>query len=147
MNVFSKVGSHFNLADRGGLGSVSSVAADGHVSILLCPTERPTPSEPENLPPPRPTVRSTVTAVYVFLNYVGVAMGVGAKYFIEYSRGRMQFSWTIMVSSIILSAVIYPFVYKRICDPRRSGGVQYFISFQHGFFFQTLLEEIQRTAF
>jgi len=42
--------------------------------------------------------------------------------------------------------VIYPFVYKkRVCDPNQSGGLQYFVSFQSGFFFQTLLEEIQST--
>ena len=109
-------------------------------------------SDQVSLPPeaPGPPVgfpRPGGTTVYVFLNYVGVFLGVAAKYFIQYSHGGPDsFNWVTLVSSVILSAVIYPFVYKKVCDPRLSGGVQYFISFQHGFFFQTLLEEIQRTS-
>jgi hypothetical protein len=89
--------------------------------------------------------RPAPSPVYVFLNYAAVALGVAAKYFIQYSHGLMSFNWATLVSSAIVSAVLYPFIYKKICDPQ-AGGMQYFISFQHGFFFQTVLEEIQRSV-
>lgn len=102
---------------------------------------RPRPRNPtsdDRDPNPEPTGK-----LAVFLHYLAIVLGVLAKYFIASTHGDEQLNWLTVVSSLILSAVVYPYVYKRVCDPSLSTGMQYFVSFQNGFFFQTLLEEIQ----
>jgi hypothetical protein len=97
------------------------------------------PATPLAPPPGRP-----VPLIYTLLHYVALVLGVVSKCFIEsLSRGG-RMSWVTLVSSAILAAVVFPVVYKRVCDPTQVGSMQFFVSFQHGFFFQTILEEIQK---
>jgi len=88
---------------------------------------------------------SALTPAQIAWHYVALAAGVLAKFFVEFARGEGQFNWLSLVSSLIISAVVYPFVYKKVCDPSQNGILSYFVAFQSGFFFQTLLDEIQNT--
>jgi len=88
-------------------------------------------------PPPRPSPLHTLG------HYVALALGVLAKYFIESAQGGARVSWVTVLSAVILAAVIFPYVYRRACDPAQARGMQFFVSFQHGFFFQTVLEVVQ----
>ncbi len=77
-------------------------------------------------------------------HYVSLTLGVLAKQFTEASTGWTEFDWTTVVTAAILAAVSFPYVYKKVCDPHRSDPVEFFISFQSGFFFQTILEQVRR---
>jgi hypothetical protein len=77
-------------------------------------------------------------------HYVSLTLGVLAKQFTEASTGWSEFNWTTVITAAILAAVSFPYVYKKVCDPSRSDPVEFFISFQSGFFFQTILEQVRR---
>ncbi len=108
------------------VGSVDDASPAAPVAPLLAPPGRPVP------------------LIYTLLHYVVLVLGVVSKCFIESLNRGGRMGWVTLVSSAILAAVIFPFVYKRVCDPTQVGAMQFFVSFQHGFFFQTILEEIQK---
>lgn len=80
--------------------------------------------------------------VKTLLHYLAVALGVLAKYFIRAVGEDGALSWLTVASSFVISAVMFPYVYKKVCDRRARGVVPYFVSLQHGFFFQTVLEQV-----
>lgn len=77
-------------------------------------------------------------------HYLCVVLGVTAKFFIEQATGVARLDWTSLVSAAILSAVVFPYVYRKVCDREHPNMMQFFVSFQHGFFIQTVLEQVQR---
>ncbi|MEW6032528.1 MAG: hypothetical protein AB1645_06575 [Bacillota bacterium] len=83
-------------------------------------------------------------ALYTVLHYLALVLGVLAKFFIETASRGGTLSWVTVASSVILAAVAFPYVYRRVAAPGQTGAVQFFVSFQHGFFIQTVLEQVQR---
>lgn len=79
---------------------------------------------------------------YTIGHYISLTLGVIGKFIIQATSGQIELSGWTLVSSAILAAVVFPFVYKRVCGPNHRGGMQFFVSFQHGFFFQTILEQV-----
>ena len=82
--------------------------------------------------------------LYTLFHYLCLVLGVMGKFFIEAASGDGQVNWVSLASAAILSAVVFPYVYRKVCDPRHPNGMQFFVSFQHGFFIQTVLEQVQR---
>lgn len=81
---------------------------------------------------------------YTVGHYVSLTLGVVGKFVIQAASGQAELGAWTLVSSAILAAVVFPFVYKRVCGPNHRGGMQFFVSFQHGFFFQTILEQVEQ---
>ncbi len=82
--------------------------------------------------------------LFTFLHYLALVLGVMGKFFIEWATGDGRLNWFSLASAAILAAVVFPYVYRKVCDPRHPNGMQFFVSFQHGFFIQTVLEQVQR---
>ena len=171
MSIASRIIRHFNLADTPGVRP-SSAAADrrpgpypglsesapgtGSLDRSWPGTARlngPVAGEivgsvgdasPDAPAAPLPPPPGPVPLIYTVLHYVVLVLGVVSKCFIESLNRGGRMSWVTLVSSAILAAVIFPFVYKKVCNPTQVGAMQFFVSFQHGFFFQTILEEIQK---
>ncbi len=92
-----------------------------------------------------PAAPGSVTPTVALLHYVCLVLGVLAKFFLQFTHGDGTFDWLTLASSLIISAVVYPFVFRKTTDQSQNGVMRYFVCFQNGFFFQTLLEEIQNT--
>ena len=125
LSLASRIIRHFDLADTPGVRPLLA-AEDAPAAPLPPPPKRPVP------------------LIYTLLHYVVLVLGVVSKCFIESLNRGGRMSWVTLASSAILAAVIFPSVYKRVCDLTQVGPMQFFLSFQHGFFFQTILEEIQK---
>ncbi len=152
MNLLGHVRSHFDLSHGRGRGLLIREGGLGEAVSVDAPASGTRPPDPIPLGsvPPRPdegriSCGRRLTAGVILLHYLALTLGVLAKFFIQFTHGASRLNWLTLVSALILSAVIYPHVYKRVYDPDQNCGLQYFVSFQSGFFFQTLLEEIQNT--
>ena len=83
--------------------------------------------------------------------YVGIFLGVLGKYvFTLYDPGN-KFDLSLfdpfwLVIALIIAAVIFPQIYKGTkIEIQRFGPLQFFIAFQNGFFWQTILEVISKS--
>jgi len=134
LTVWRRVVDHLDLTDRRQreyFGQAVDAAGRG-----TGPQRPVLPGEegPEGAPSP----------LYAVGHYLSVVLGVIGKYFLQFTSGRSHFSWHTIVASVILAAVVFPYVYRRVMSRNGSGAMQFFVSFQHGFFFQSILEQVER---
>jgi hypothetical protein len=85
--------------------------------------------------------------VYHIIVYMGVVLGVvGKVLFSLYTDGSAPSGPIVLISSIV-AAVIFPRVSRDAgIDPDNPHPLQFFLAFQGGFFWQTLIGEIGRAA-
>jgi len=82
--------------------------------------------------------------LYAVGHYLSVVLGVLGKYFLQFTSGESLFGWHTVVAAVILAAVVFPYVYRKAITRDGTDPTQFFVSFQHGFFIQTILEQVER---
>lgn len=85
--------------------------------------------------------------VYHVIMYLAVVLGVAGKAFFSLYIDNSGLSGPMVLISCIVGTVIFPRVSKDAgIDPDNPHPLQFFLAFQGGFFWQTLIGEIARTA-
>ncbi len=83
--------------------------------------------------------------VWTIIYYLCVVMGVSANTIMKQVEKNVAITvdFKSLLISLILSAVIFPFVYKTAkFNSSAVNPIQLFIAFQHGFFFETIFKTI-----
>ena len=84
--------------------------------------------------------------IYHFLIYSAVVLGVlGQALFMSYTDNANQSAPSLIIGCIV-AAVIFPKVSKEIgIDPENPHPMQFFLAFQGGFFWQTIIGQLGKS--
>jgi hypothetical protein len=79
--------------------------------------------------------------------YLAAVGGVAGKFVFDYWRRARPFAWDLdLPISLIIGALVLPIVYKStdMSPDKPEEILQYFLAFQNGFFWQTLIGGLLR---
>jgi len=85
--------------------------------------------------------------LWTFANYGATVLGVvGKNIILSLQRSHeLAFSWAVLLSSLVVAAVVLPTIYQKSRLARQAPhAIHLFVSFQNGFFWQTLIEQLPR---
>jgi len=81
--------------------------------------------------------------IWSFLLYFGVFAGVLSSHFMKSSNIDKGFNVKLILTSLIIATIIYPYVYKTAkFDKEQPNQIQLFLSFQNGFFWEVVSNNI-----
>lgn len=78
------------------------------------------------------------------LTFLFIVVGVVGKFFFDYWKQSRVLSWPDLIVSLIIAMLIFPIVYRATrARPDEPDLLQYFLAFQNGFFWETLIGQLR----